>query len=526
MNLGGMVNMAVLGARAAGSSVAGAAGSAWSKVAGVATGAGAQLSSITGGALAPGVATALATGGGGMSLVMALMLTGQAAELSIAKRDVLIEAACQELTEEATKKSGGTGDMSEEAEENAKLIFSVLSHAGMNDQNIAGILGNFTAESGNGLDSTAVERVFDEPFEIGPKKQALWDAKSSEYPLGFAAQPTGIGLAQWTWERATNLLEFAEDSGGDWYEMEIQLAYMLSADNPSDVAVVQDMVDGKNPGADDPAAAAMFFHDNWERSADTADMAARRGKAAGEWYAQMSSWTVDTSLADSVLELAEQTKGKADHKAVAAELAECPTLSSTGGGNEDAAEAAVTLAWAHTDDSKGNDGTYAYVFVHDEVYEGDPYYASCDRTVGTAVRWSGTDDTYPPGAVSTQMAYLKGEGKEKWEELGTGLSADELEPGDVLLTNDGGGHTFMYVGEETVEEIWGDEATEDGIVVSGSLNDRSPGVNNDGELNDGRSYTAFRSKGPEKNSEFTDIKIPGSIKPNTGDKSRHTTPGP
>lgn len=526
MNLGGIVTGAVLAGRAAGSGVAGAAGSAWAKVAGVATGAGGTLSGLSGGMLGPGLATGLATGGGGMAVVMALLLGGQSMEMSIAKRDGMMEILCEQLAEDASKPSGGTDGVSEEAEENAKVIFSVLSHAGMNDQNIAGIIGNFTAESGNGLDTTAVERIFDEPFEIGPKKQAQWDATSSEYPAGFANQPTGIGLAQWTWDRATNLLEFAEESGSDWYQMETQLAYMLSKDNPSDVEVVQEMVSGDNPGADDPAAAAMFFHDNWERSADTAGMAARRGEAAGQWYAKMGSWSVDTSLASSVLALAEQTQGKADHKAVAAELAQCPSLAAGGGGgNADAAEAAVTLAWPHTEDSNGNDGTDAYVFIHDEVYEGDPYYASCDRTVGTAVRWSGTDDTYPPGAVSTQMAYLKGEGKEKWEELGTGLTADELKPGDVLLTNDSAGHTFMWVGEEMVEQIWKDDHTPDGVVVSGSLNDRSPGVNADGELNDGRSYTAFRSKGPEKSSEFTDIKMPGTIKPGAGDKNRLTTPG-
>ena len=524
MNLGGIITGATLVGRAGISQVAGMAGSAWGKVAGVATGAGASLSSASGGLLGTGAATALATGGGGMSLVMALLLAGDGLSQSIAQRDVLVEMACEELTEDASAASGGTSDMSEEAEENAKIIYSVLSHAGMNDQNIAGILGNFTAESGNGLDSTAVERVYDEPFEIGPKKQALWDQTSAEYPLGFANQPTGIGLAQWTWDRATKLIELAEDVGGEWYEMEVQLAYMLSTD--SGAPVVQDMVNGDNEGADDPVQAAVFFHDNWERSADSrAAVMENRGGAAGKWYAQMSNWTVDTSLAGSVLAMAEQTQGMADKAAVAAELDKCPGLSSVGGGNTDAAEAAVTLAWPHVEDSRGNDGTDAYVYVHDEVYEGDPYYASCDRTVGTAVRWSGTDDTYPPGAVVTQMAYLKGEGKEKWEEIGVGLTADELEPGDVLLTNDGAGHTFMYVGEDMVEEIWAGDHTEGGIIVSGSLNDRSPGVNADGELNDGRSYTAFRSKGGEKNSEFSDITLPGSIKPGAGDKNRLTTPG-
>lgn len=509
--------------RAAGRGSAQSMGSAFAKVASMATGAGGKLSALTGGAMSSFAGTGVAVGGGVMSMLLVVLLGAGGAGNLIAKRDGILSQLCAAATEVAkVVRDGSDTDTSATTEDNAKKVYSVLSYAGMNDENIAGIIGNWDAESG--IDQTSVQGIFDEPHALGPRKKAKLAAG------GFANNSTGLGLGQWTGGRAQLLLDYADKKGKDWNDIELQLAFMLdpTGDNPGDVEVIQDMVDGKNEGAADPGAAALDFHAKWERSADTSEMAQRRAVFAGKWFAKMSSWTVDSSLADSVLGLAEQVKKTADKSAQQAELTQCPLLEGgggAGGGNSDAAKAAVSYAWAMSEDSHGNDGTDMYKYLHDEVFEGDAYYASCDRTVGTAVRWSGTDDNYPPGPVSAQMAYLTGEGAEKWEKVGVGVSEDELKPGDVQLTNDGGGHTFMFVGKEAVEQVWGDKATPDGVIVSGSLNDRSPGVNNNGELSDGRSFTTFRSKGPEKKSKFKDIKVPANIKPNVGDKTALTTPG-
>lgn len=488
--------------------------------------AGGKVSALTGGALGATAGTGVAFGGMGLVASMVVGLGASVADMNQIRREPM-PTACTELVEEGanTSRSGGSGmDADENMEAIAQDAYSVLSYAGMSDENISGILGNWSAESG--MDPTGVERIYDEPYEIGPKKQVQWDATSAEYPAGFANQPTGIGLGQWTWDRATKLIEFAEEKNLDWYTVEAQLAYMMDAD--SGAPVIEKMIEGTNPGADDPVGASVYFHDEWERSADSPAQQARRGVAAGEWYAKMGSWTVDTQLGASILALVGTSKKGADRKAQMVELAECSILNQGGGagGNSSAAEAMVSISWPFLEQSKGNDGTDIYMFLHDEVFPGDPYYASCDRGVGTAVRWSGTDDNFKPGAVAQQEMYVNGEGRDKWEKVGSAMNEADLKPGDVLIAPN---HIEMYVGEEAVKKVWPNEKDHqpDAVIGHASLNDRSPGLDGFTAISgDGRQFEAYRSKGPEKNSKFTDIKIPAAMKPGVGNEDGPTTTPP
>lgn len=119
----------------------------------------------------------------------------------------------------ATKASeGASGDFSAQTEENAKTIYSVLSAWGMSDENIAGILGNWSHESG--IDPTSVETIFDEKFTIGPRKQAAeaMNFKMAQVDPSYAAcfpaiDLMGIGLGQWTNGRNSLLTEYAKSIG-------------------------------------------------------------------------------------------------------------------------------------------------------------------------------------------------------------------------------------------------------------------------------------------------------------------------
>lgn len=484
--------------------------------------AGTKVSALTGGALSVGAGTGVAVGGSGLILALVVSLGGQAIEQKTHRRDALIEL-CQEL-EESPKTRSSHGDASTidaDMEEQAKKVYSILSYAGMNDQNIAAVLGNFQTESG--IDPTSVEGVFDEPYQLGPKKQ-------SKVAAGVGNNHTGLGLGQWTADRAQQLLDYAEKVGGDWHDIEVQLAFAMSED--SGAPIFQDMIAGKNPGADDPGDAAFFYLTKWERPAEMAPGGPNdltRRKQAELWYVKMSSWNVDSSLGSSVLALAGEARRSADNKALVAELLNCPGLSGggVGGGNSSAAAAMVSFAWPFLDDSRGNDGTDLYKYVHDEVYPGDPYYASCDRAVGSAVRWSGTDDTFPAGPVSAQEQYVNGEGRDKWEKIGSAMNEANLKPGDVLIAPN---HIEMYVGENAVKEVWpNEEDHEPGAVIGhASLNDRSPALDSFGAIsNDGRTFEAYRAIRPEKNSTFVDIKAPAAMKPGVGNKTApRTTPGP
>lgn len=169
-------------------------------------------------------------------------------------------------------------------ERNAKEIYSVLSSWGMPKENIAGILGNWSQESG--IDPTSVQS-----FPTG--RYAMTAEKAS------AAQNTnnGIGLGQWTFGRNTLLRDYAKGKGVDWYTIKAQLAFIVDGDNSDDVAVFKEMLK-KSQGS--PRAAALHFHEDWERSADGPAGLAARGDNAEMWFGKMSGWSVDSSIVGGV----------------------------------------------------------------------------------------------------------------------------------------------------------------------------------------------------------------------------------
>ncbi|MCT9105253.1 phage tail tip lysozyme [Streptomyces mirabilis] len=180
--------------------------------------------------------------------------------------------------------NGSGATVPADVEKNAKEIYSVLSSWGMPKENIAGILGNWSQESG--IDPTSVQ-----DFPTGT--YAMTDGKAS------AAQNTdhGIGLGQWTFGRNTLLRQYAKSKGVDWFTIKAQLAFMVEGDNPGDVTVFKDML---KKSQDSPRAAALHFHENWERSADGSAGLAARGDNAEMWFGKMSGWSVDSSIVGGV----------------------------------------------------------------------------------------------------------------------------------------------------------------------------------------------------------------------------------
>ncbi|MFJ1824488.1 phage tail tip lysozyme [Streptomyces sp. NPDC088178] len=171
-----------------------------------------------------------------------------------------------------------------DVEKNAKEIYSVLSSWGMPKENIAGILGNWSQESG--IDPTSVQNFPTGIYAMTPEKAS-------------AAQNTanGIGLGQWTAGRNTLLRQYAKGKGVDWFTIKAQLAFMVDGDNPGDVTAFKDMLK-KSQGS--PRAAALHFHKEWERSADGEAGLTVRGDNAEMWFGKMSGWSVDSSIVGGV----------------------------------------------------------------------------------------------------------------------------------------------------------------------------------------------------------------------------------
>lgn len=157
---------------------------------------------------------------------------------------------------------------------------------------------------------------------------------------------------------------------------------------------------------------------------------------------------------------ASGSKKASDSKLAASAVEECK--SKTKFDNSTLAAALVSYSYSQRKVYDGSqwEGTKLYLQVWEGVYPGDGYPRSCDRSVASAIRWSGADVDFPAGACSVQLQYCKDHG-DLWKHVGDyqataggPVAAEEakewgLEPGDVLICDD---HTMAYVGEEAVQE--------------------------------------------------------------------------
>lgn len=495
-------------------------------VVGVVTGIGSAILGAVG--VVAGAVTQAVTGTAVFSIIAAIVAAAatSAAASSTAQKDAPIFESCSTAVTSMQKQAdpaGAGGNTDAQVEERAKKVYSILAGMGMPDVNIAGILGNWTTESG--IDPTGVETIYDEPNQIGPRKSAAEAAgfKIAAMDAAYAAKYpaidlAGIGLGQWTNGRNTLLMNYAKSINQPWHALETQIGFMISKDDPTRVAYIQEMM--KTPAAN-PGEASSNFSLKWEGIRDhTFD---KRQQQANDWYAKMSGWPKDKALADSILSQSNSAVVAANTQAVSNAVSNCRDGKAGFADNSSLAMAALSYAYPTEDEGAvfasnvfppdpargfpnggtGNDGTPLYQELHKHIFPGDPYFQSCDRGVATAVRWSGTDDTFPAGATPTQLSYLQT--SPKWKEVTDwGGDPSKLQPGDVLIrADDAVGHIVLYVGNENVQKVFAGRAAPDAVTVSASYGSRSPGA---GAWYTGakglNTYHAFRSTGPEANSQY------------------------
>lgn len=295
--------------------------------------AGAAISSFVGGAISA-TAASVATGATALALVASAIVglvtgTGNVT----AQRDGVLADCSVDIVAASQSVDAGTLDGNAAVTlSNAKLVYGVLSAWGMPDENIAGILGNWDAESG--IDPTGVETVSGEPFTVGPKKK---DAETKNFAVAdmdpaYAAkfpgvQQVGIGLGQWSNGRNTQLRDYAKGPG-KWASLETQLGFMISKD--SGAPVIKNMIAHPVGSA---SAAAIYFHNEWERSADSST--GTREAAATKWFAKMGGWSKNQALADSILAQSGGTLSDANENRVSAAKASCLTGKVTTAGLKD-----------------------------------------------------------------------------------------------------------------------------------------------------------------------------------------------
>jgi Phage tail lysozyme len=140
----------------------------------------------------------------------------------------------------------------------AQLVWNTLISEGFTEQAAAGVLGNLQQESN--IDPTSMQFG-------GP----------------------GMGIAQWSrggrWDTGSNsLLAYAAANGLDPWDARTQTQFMItemsSAWGGFDIAMFKHMTD--------VVAATVYFHDVFERSADSHDFVVTvRGGYALQWYARL-----------------------------------------------------------------------------------------------------------------------------------------------------------------------------------------------------------------------------------------------
>lgn len=415
--------------------------------------------------------------------------------------------------------------------ENAQKLYSVFKTRGWSDNMIAGMLSNFQAEGS--IDPTAIEGIYNEPYTMGERKTAAvndnFQSQCQRLFADYAGRVSidqnayraddgnyypGLGLCQWTGPGAKRLLDYAKSVNTDWYDMGYQIAYIIANGSPC----IGDSFEEKYKsecGSADAATCARFFALKFENGNMPEDMIETHVSSASGWASKMSSWTVDSSFANSIITMASKMGASASTSTVASAQKKCQKASNAD--NSSLASAAVSYAWEHAHpDAVHNHGTQLYQAVCDEVL-GDGIYASCDHGVAAAVRWSGTDVDYPAGNCSTQWSYVTS--SDKWERVGTlgvDVQYEDLQPGDVAIcamsdAYDGSSvHTWLYVGNEAVKAKYPDSTYTSVNASYGSYLDapdsRSAGCADDSwSVNESRGrYGIFRCVNPDNSDQYKD----------------------
>lgn len=172
----------------------------------------------------------------------------------------------------------------------AKAIYEYLKSQGTTNQAIAAILGNWSVESsinpkraeGDYLSPPvgATDSSWDDEGWLSLNGPAIYNGR---YPNILRR---GLGLGQWTdtadgSRRHTLLLKYAKRQNQKWYDLDLQLDFMLHGDNPYYTNWLKDFF--KNSGS--PASLAQLFLIYWE--GNSGDKLLERQTRATEWYYQI-----------------------------------------------------------------------------------------------------------------------------------------------------------------------------------------------------------------------------------------------
>lgn len=172
----------------------------------------------------------------------------------------------------------------------AKAIYDYLKSQGATNQAIAAILGNWSVESS--INPKRAEGDYLSP-PVGASETSWEDEGwlSLNGPAIYNGRfpnilRRGLGLGQWTdtadgSRRHTLLLDYAKRKNQKWYDLGLQLDFMVQGDSPYYTNWLKDFF--TNSGS--PASLAQVFLSSWE--GNSGDKLLERQTRASEWYYQI-----------------------------------------------------------------------------------------------------------------------------------------------------------------------------------------------------------------------------------------------
>ena len=467
------------------------------------------------------MALVLGLGGGGAGLLW----SNYNYEQKMMAQDVITADDCKTDIKKMNSQLANmqTVDASTEAKKVAGKVWVLFKSLGATDEQAAGFLGNLDQESE--MDPTCIETIYSEPFVLGPKKtKALADYRSFTENVVFPSYrnislnkafyrtskkygaAAGIGLYQATGMEVDVLENTAQSIGKDKTTIEAQMVTVLTTHQSS--GWLKSWF-GQSVSVPDATRQVLksFLQDDPDKGSYNLPLRVQKAQGWYNLFKGKSDSEIATLVGDdtingwgaSVMSLAQVTGTKSLSGAISDANKKCNDKSKDDAANYsngDLAKAAAAYAWETVDMGRGNKGTQLYVGVHDSVFPGDGIYMSCDRSVGTAVRWSGADDNYPQGRTDEQDIYVRSH-PDLWDNLGTyddlykskNGDANALRdyfnqhPGLIFITtgprkrsatgrSSACGHTVIWVTNEIIKQKYPASSAD---IVSGSLNTRSPG---------------------------------------------------
>ena len=398
---------------------------------------------------------------------------------------------------------------------NAQQINSVLRSLDFSDDHIAAVLGTFQHESG--LDPTRIEAIHPARWVVTdpdiqaaiadlhahainvvfPNTNISIDRNAYRGPDG--RYYPGIGLVQFTGPRAYRLFHLAEDMGRNWWELDAQLAVMIAREGGDSVFFSETFPNQTFNGLE---ATTFGFVDGFVRNPPSR---APSYTHAAVWRVLLSEWYINASFANSVLELAQVTGANANDNMMRSALADCaPARGNHNVDNSTIARAAATLAWPDQRIEGTNMHHVGGTPLFQQVRRGilyDGIWLACCRVAMVPIRWSGADESFPPGNVQAQLDYMTN--SSKWTEISWRGEFENLLPGDVLINRHSASHIGIWVGPEDAYAIHGDNLAPNAYIYDGSLHTRA--ANMVGVNSWWQSFRAFRLIEPDNGSTYSHL---------------------